>query len=245
MLNLNLLKPNRIIVTISKTVKSEKKGQNSLTSVSWMWIFSGVFLSRWRRSVTPTWWWRGFPTRPPFMRTTSATWPWTCWAPSTTSKTLPPEITSRSESVSRTTVSRDRAHRLFRLLLAVGRPRAQGRPPAAASELAGIQCLDPCSSDFCRLGCLSTQPPPTRKYDLGILWHKRNIFVQPQNPWKKDTDRDTDSFLSQGVTVLTSTSKHKLCQITVYIPNCVSDLVNYFSWGLETGSRNSEAQTVT
>lgn len=103
-----------------------------------MWIFSGVFLSRWRRSVTPTWWWRGFPTRPPFMRTTSATWPWTCWAPSTTSKTLPPEITSRSESVSRTTVSRDRAHRLFRLLLAVGRPRAQGRPPATASELAGI-----------------------------------------------------------------------------------------------------------
>lgn len=212
-----------------------------------MWIFSGVFLSRWRRSVTPTWWWRGFPTRPPFMRTTSATWPWTCWAPSTTSKTLPPEITSRSESVSRTTVSRDQAHRLFRLLLAVGRPRAQGRPPATASELAGI--LVPWSL-FLRLlqaGLFihSTTTYMSRKYDLGILWHKRNIFVQPQNPWKKDTDRDTDSFLSQGVTVLTSTSKHKLCQITVYIPNCVSDLVNYFSWGLETGSRNSEAQTVT
>lgn len=187
MLNLNLLKPNRIIVTISKTVKSEKKGQNSLTSVSWMWIFSGVFLSRWRRSVTPTWWWRGFPTRPPFMRTTSATWPWTCWAPLTTSKTLPPEITSRSESVSRTTVSRDRAHRLFRLLLAVGRPRAQGRPPAAASELAGIQCLDPCSLDFCRLGCLSTQPPPTchENMILGFCGTREIYLFNHRTPEKR------------------------------------------------------------
>ena len=87
----------------------------------------------------------------------------------------------------------------------------------------------------------------TRKYDLGILWHNRKIFCSTTEPLKKGhRDPDTDSFLSQGVTVLTPTWKHKFCPITVYIPNCVlSDLVNFFSWGLETGSRNSEAQTAT
>lgn len=56
--------------------------------------------SRWRPFVTPTWWWQASQTRPPSTRTISATWPWICWAPSTTLKTPPPEITSRSESVS-------------------------------------------------------------------------------------------------------------------------------------------------
>lgn len=56
--------------------------------------------SRWRPFVTPTWWWQASQTRPPSTRTISATWPWICWAPSTTLKTPPLEITSRSESVS-------------------------------------------------------------------------------------------------------------------------------------------------
>lgn len=88
----------------------------------------------------PTWWWRAFPTRQPFTRTISATWPWTCSAPSTTSKTPPLEITSRSESVSSATVSRDKVILPWRVS-GHQEVTAQSQPPIAASELAGIHVL--------------------------------------------------------------------------------------------------------
>lgn len=51
---------------------------------------------RWRPSETPTWWSQVRPRRQNTMPTTSATWPWTWCAPSTTSKIPPTATTYRS-----------------------------------------------------------------------------------------------------------------------------------------------------